>query len=394
VITLHQAAHVWPGAAVLSIAFAVANLRRPNPQVRRLSVVATVCGLAAAVAGSTTFLDYAGRDAFLRPAAPVSLRTVVAETSATVPVDFTVSDLRISPAGKAILLVSLDNEDRRTVHAGLAGQPLTPFEMEDGVFLDDHRLLLLETPREGSVLREIDLDARNQLLWEQHIVGLTATRLLVDPSAERWQILGYDRKRVTASADGRIGETGFEQHQWDTGRTQDAWRRAIAASAESALVLETRYARRLFDGLSWELAQFVEPSERMTSRLIAASASGPTEVAASRLHLSCEISPAIGEPPICVSFDGTRSRLFTIDPLTHALLPGQFLLAHADAGNWAVGWWKGSAVAVNVLSDSRDALRYAEIDDADVGQLTVFGQHVAVVVSSGAGSTLRLGEWR
>lgn len=398
-ITLHQAARAWPAAAVLSIAFAVANLRRPKPGARWLSLGATACGLSAAVAGSTTFLDAAGRDPFLRPAPSILLRTVVPENRTTFPVDFTVSDLRLSPGGTAVLLVSLDNEDRRTVHARVAGAPLASFAMEDGVFLDDHHVLLLETPREGSVVREIDLDAGNQVVWEQHVIGMTATRLLLDQSGERWQLLGYDRKRVTASASGRIGGTDVDEHQWDAGKAQDAWRRALSASADSALVLETRYSRRLFDGLSWELAQLVEPSERMTSRLLAISAGGMREIATSRLYLSCEVSPLIGEPPICVSFDGTRSRIFTIDPATHAitaraLLPGQFLLFHADAGGWAVGWWRGAAVAVNVLSDTGDALRYAERDEAEIGQVTVSGQHVAVVVSTGSASTVRVGEWR
>ena len=399
VITLHQAARAWPAAAVLSIAFAAANVRRPRRGARWLALAATACGLSAAVAGSTMFLDAAGRDPFLRPATSISPRTVVAETETTFLADFTVSDLRLSPGGTAVLLVSLDNEDRRTVHVGVAGGPLTSFEMEDGAFLDDHHLLLLETPREGSVLREIDLDAGNQVLWEQHVVGFTATRLLLDPSGEAWQLLGYDRKRVTASASGRIGGTDVDEHQWDAGKNPDAWRRALAASAEHALVLETRYSRRLFDGLSWELAQLVEPSERMTSRLFTISSSGATEIATSRLYLSCEVSPLIGEPPICVSFDGTRSRLFTIDPATNAitaraLLPGQFLLFHADAGGWAVGWWRGSAVAVNVLQDTREALRYTERDLAEIGQATVSGQHVAVVVSADRGSSVRVGEWK
>ena len=204
---------------------------------------------------------------------------------------------------------------------------------------------------------------------------------------------------MTASAGGRIGGADVEEHQWDAGRRSDVWRRALAASAEQALVLETHYARRLFDGLSWELAQFVEPSERMTSRLLAISPRGATEIATSRLSLSCEVSPAIGDPPICVSFDGTRSRLFTIDPADHALtaravLPGQFLLFHADAGGWAVGWWRGSAVAINVRPDTRDALRYTEPDDVEIGQVTISGQHVAIVVSSGQGSVVRIGDWR
>ena len=396
-IAFHQAARAWPAAAVLSIAFAVANVRRPAPAARWLSLAATSCGLVAAVAGSTMFLDYAGRDAFLRPAVPIALRTAVVETRTTMPVDFTVSDLRVSPGGRAVLLVSLDNEDRRSVHVGVMGQPLTTFEMEDGVFLDDHRVLLLETPREGSVVHEIDLDAGNQILWEQHVIGLTAARLLTDPSGENWQLLGYDRKRVTASASGQIGGQSVEPHQWDGGRQPDAWRRALTATADAAVVVETQYARRLFDGVSWELAQFIEPAQRMSSRLLLVSPAGATEIATSRLSLNCESSAAIGDPAICVSFDGTRSRLFTIDPASHALearalLPGQFLLFHLDAGGWAVGWWRGSAVAVNVRPDARDAVRYIGADE--IAQLTVSGSHAAFVGSSGAGSIVHVGEWR
>jgi hypothetical protein len=137
----------------------------------------------------------------------------------------------------------------------------------------------------------------------------------------------------------------------------------------------------------------------MTSRLLAITPGGATEIAVSRLYLSCEVSPLIGEPPICVSFDGTRSRIFTIDPATgaitaRALLPGQFLLFHADAGGWAVGWWRGSAVAVNVLQDTPDALRYTGQDQAEIGQVTVSGLHVAVVVPADRGSIVRVGEWK
>ncbi len=398
-IALHQTARVWPAAAVLSLSFAVANLRRPNQSARLVSIAATAAGLFAAVAGSTLFLDYAGRDSFLRPAPSIAMRTVKVETQRSFPVDFTVSDLRISPGGRAVLLSSMDNEDRRTVHVGLAGQTLASFEMEDGVFLDDHRVLLLETPREGSVLREIDLDAGNEVMWEQRVIGLTATRLLLDASGERWQILGYDRKRITASASGRVGSGEVEQHQWDVGKSQDVWRRALTASANDAIVLETDYHPRLFDSLSWELAMFVEPSERTSSRLFAVSGAGSTEIATSHLALSCEVSPALGEAPLCASFDGTRTRLFTIDPATHAitpraLLPSQFLLFHADVSGWAIGWWRGSAVAINAGTEARDAVRFAEVDGLEIGQVTIAGQQVGAVVTSAPRSMVRIGDWR
>jgi hypothetical protein len=75
-------------------------------------------------------------------------------------------------------------------------------------------------------------------------------------------------------------------------------------------------------------------------------------------------------------------------------VPGQFLLFHADPGGWAVGWWRGSAVAVNVRSDARDAVRFAETDAIEIGQVTVAGPHVGVVVASAPQSIVRIGDWQ
>jgi hypothetical protein len=51
-------------------------------------------------------------------------------------------------------------------------------------------------------------------------------------------------------------------------------------------------------------------------------------------------------------------------------------------------------VAVNVLQDTPDALRYTGQDQAEIGQVTVSGQHVAVVVPADRGSIVRVGNWK
>src|SRR4029079_7072270 len=94
-IRLHQGARATPAAIVLLLALASACwTRRGEVTMRYASLRAAVTGLLVAGLGTTTFLDLAGRDPFLVPAAPVKWTVVEAPAVAEFDVPFDVETMR------------------------------------------------------------------------------------------------------------------------------------------------------------------------------------------------------------------------------------------------------------------------------------------------------------
>jgi Zn-dependent protease with chaperone function len=377
-IALHQAARSWPGAAALPLAFATANYLRGG-RTRWISAIAVLVGLFAAMAGTTAFLDHVGRDPFLKPAPGLTFRRIRVPEGAESPVPSETNSVRVSPDGRAVLVVEEDDDERRTIHVGRVGQPLASFKVDDGLFVDDRHVLLLESASSSAVLREIDLDSANSVIWQLPIPNVDVTDMSLSPAGEAWRLYGRARGNVMVRVDGTLGQPAINRKEWTLAPTAHSYPWVLASQGEQALVVETQYRSGPLDGLAPLASTWFFPTTRTTTIVRRVTSSATTDLAVSRLRPYCDVSSSIGEPPVCVAFDGTRSRIFTMDEQTgelaaRAVLDGRAFLSGIDAGGWIAGTWNGTPVAFNLRAQSADAIQIPTVE-----RLAVTGHYAAVV---------------
>ena len=380
-IALHQAARSWPGAAAVPLAFATANYFRGG-RTRWVSAIAAVVGLFAAIAGTTAFLDTVGHDPFLKPATGLTFRRIRVPAGPGSPVPFEANDLRVSPGGRAVLVAEEDDDDRRTIHVGRVGQPLASFSVDDGLFVDDRHVLLLETTSSSAVLREIDLDAANAVIWQLSIPNVSVTNMSLSPAGDAWRLYGRTRGTVMVRVDGMLGQSATARKEWTLDSAARSYPWVLASEGDQALVVETQYRSGPLDGLAPLASAWFFPTDRTTTILRRITPSSTTEIAVSRLRPYCDVSPVVGEPTVCVAFDGTRSHIFTTDETgelrARAVLDGRAFLSAVDAGGWISGSWNGKPVAINLRADSADAIQMPAVE-----RLAVAGRYAAVVLYAG-----------
>jgi Zn-dependent protease with chaperone function len=381
-IALHQAARSWPGAAAVPLAFATANYLRGG-RTRWVSAIAVVVGLFAAVAGTTAFLDTVGRDPFLKRGSTLAFRRVRVPRGDGSVVPFSASEVRVSPQGRSVLLVEEDDDDRRTIHVGRVGEPLASFNVDDGLFVDDRHVLLVETSSNSAVLREIDLDAANTVVWQLAIPDVGVTDTLLSPAGDAWRLYGRVHGNVMVRLDGTLGQPAIERKEWKLESSARDYPWVLTSDGDQAIVVEQQYRAGPLDGLAPLASAWFFPAGRTTTVVRRVTSSGAAEIAVSRLRPYCNTSPVIGEPPVCVAFDGTRSHIFTMDEHTgeltaRAVLDGRAFLSGIERGGWIAGFWNAKPVAINVHADSADAIQVPSVE-----RLAVSGSYAAVVLYAG-----------
>jgi hypothetical protein len=144
----------------------------------------------------------------------------------------------------------------------------------------------------------------------------------------------------------------------------------VATSGRDALVLEVLLNHRFQPTGRWRpLMPLLTPFTRLESQLWAVGPGGTQEVAASHLPVSCAGAVRHDELPVCAAFDGTRTRLFTVDADARRLtpvgwLPDRFIIGRRSGNGWLTGWWKGE---VAVRLDRREVARPPELGEGVAG---------------------------
>jgi len=134
-------------------------------------------------------------------------------------------------------------------------------------------------------------------------------------------------------------------------------------------------------------------SNRFESRLTKLNAEGPSEVGSTRLWTQCLKSRIDHNRMTCHVFDGSRTRLVSLDAETGAInplawVPGRFAVVSALNDEWLSGWLGSEPVAIGV--NSREGLRLSSSTSYRANQITAAGGVVATIAYDGKGSTLRL----
>lgn len=395
VVRLHDSAQSNPAALVLLMALG-GNLAFRRRRIARYAALAAVL-VAAVVAfiGSTTFLDRFADDPFLVHGEPIAVTTVGTPAAGEFSVPFFVSELRLSPSGRHVIMVpatEADDGEATTFRVGAAGGTLAPITAEDVVFVDEDHVLIAQAERDGITLRQATVDPLADV-WQQHVPNLRDARLSYRAETNRWRLLGRDDAQRIVRAEGVLGTAGVQETRWpapEEGGAIDV----IAAAGDRALVSETRFEAGPLhrSRLLWRWAWLLQPPQR-ESRFWTIGRRGRDDLAVTRLGTRC-VDRVLGDDRlVCGVFDGSDTRFVAIDPATGRAVPvgslrGRFELYHPTSPAWLSGWADSRPIALRL--STREALRPAADPLHRVTQITA-ADHVAGTVSfDGTRSLVRL----
>ena len=144
ILETHQAARAWPGAVVFSLAFAVATMTRPEPKWKAAALAAVITAGVSVGMSSTNTLDALLGDQFLVDVDAVEPEPLTRTPDAEVKVDFYAGEVLLSPSGLAVAVMG-GEEQEQAIQVGKPGEPLKEFRGSAALFIDDRRLLVLDS---------------------------------------------------------------------------------------------------------------------------------------------------------------------------------------------------------------------------------------------------------
>ena len=395
-IRLHQGARGLPEATVFLVGLAGACWTWRQKALRYASLTAALAGAATTMLSTSVFLDAAGRDPFLVAAPALEQSRVKPIPFAELDVPFNVGSLLVSPHGE-LVAAREDDEDlpRRGAVAFYAGRPtaqLSPIDALDFVFVDDRRALALASVEGGLEVREIVFDAKPRIQSREVLAGFRTGELRYRPADDRWIVLGHNNESRFVRAEGTPGVTGARTSTWGPLTAPGGWLQAVGTKDAAALVVEERYrpgalSRLARLGLATGLGRGYY-TEIHINRVVNGSR---LEVGRSLLEAGCDALE--NEALLCAAYDGTRTRIVTIDPQTSAVQPvatvdGRFWTMHVATQGWIVGWSGSTPVAIKL--STREALRPPPVEDEFVSSLGVSDGAVATAASIDEGSRVRV----
>jgi Zn-dependent protease with chaperone function len=379
-LELHNAARTWSWVAVPLLALAGAMALEKRRALRYASATLALAAFFFTSLGSTSFLDRFVADPFLVPAPTVAVITVSPVPLAEVSLPFPALSLRLSPEGRYLAVAKEDGKDQVTIRAGRVGGSLTAFSADDVAFADERRLLLLERLSGTARLRLVDLARPSDDIWMLS-VPLQRARLSFDRASERWWLLGWSASGDVASATGLVGQDTIANLQWKRPEPEDVRVALISGTSSEVLALEST----------------VRPGHFGTSRRVSVLWSltdhGSSAWTTTRLVLHCEPLSTRGEAALCTAFDGTRTRLFEVNPVTRRLkalasVDGLFFRRGQDGPGWIAG--SSSLGSVLLRTATGTAIRVDGRDGSHAGDLAMADNVIGAVFWNERGSTVRI----
>jgi Zn-dependent protease with chaperone function len=377
-LDLHHAAYTWSWVPVLMLALAGAVALERRRPLRYASAALALTGLLFVYLGSTAFLDRFLTDPFVAPARAAAVTTVSPSAIAEVSLPFEVSSLRLSPEGRYIAVATEDQKERTTIHAGRVGGSLTAFIADEAAFVDERRLLLLERLSSTTLLRLIDLARGPDDVWTLSVLVQRAG-LLFDRASQRWSLLGWSASGDIATATGIVGEDMVGNLGW---KRPDAAVVLISASSSEVLGVESTSSPGRFG-----------VGRRPVSVLWSITDRGPSAWLTTRLELGCEPLATRGEAALCMAYDGARTRLFEVNPVTRRLkalvsVDGRFRRGEDSHAGWIAGWTNSGPVMIHAAAGT--AVRVNGRDGSQPNMLAMADSVMAAVFQNQNGSTVRL----
>jgi Zn-dependent protease with chaperone function len=381
-LDLHNAARTWSWVSVPVLALAGAMALERRRALRRASAMLALAVFFFTYLGSLSFLNRFVGDPFLAPAPVVAVTTVSPLPLAEVSLPFEVSSLRLSPAGRFIAVGTEDEKEQTTIHAGRVRGSLTAFTADDAAFVDEHRLLLLERLSGTTRLRLVDLAGGPDDVWMLS-VPVQRARLSLDRASQRWWLLGWSASGDIASATALVGQETVANLTWKRPEPEDVRVALISGTSSEVLALESTTKPGRFG-----------TGRRAVSVLWSITDHGSTAWTTTRLDLRCGPLSTRGEAALCLAFDGTRTRLFEVNPVTRRLkalisVDGRFFRRGEEGGTgWIAGW--SSFGSVLLRPSAGTAIRVDGRDGSHADALAIADSVIGAVFSNETGSTVRL----
>jgi hypothetical protein len=397
IVRVHQSARTMTAVVVWPVAFAAALAMYPGWRARTLGGAAAVVGLAMAGVGSLAFLDRFGRDPLLVPSEAMTQVRLSSTAAREFELPFYATNVRLSPggayaAGQDIRRQRGREGERSTFEVGRLGHGFVSVSADDLVFLDDERLLTVRETDEGSEVDARQLTQPDAVVWRLPVPGVFSARLAVDRQARRWRLVGWNEEQEIVRARGAIGAEDIELTRWASPIDERMWNTAVAASETDVLVVETRYDVSALATISVRTFMALLNPGATASRVWHLGRNGQADLGTSRIASNCAPDVARDERLVCNAYDGTRTRIVTLDPATRAIgaigaVNGRFLADEYSPAGWLTGWLESTPVALRL--ESRQLLTFSERPYALVG-IAASERWLGAVTADGATSRLQL----
>lgn len=398
-VRLHRGTRATPSATVFLVALSAA-LTCSRARYRRLAGTATgVVALATLVLASTGFLDRFGTDPFLVGSPVLTRVAVVPDAAGEFAVASNTSRVDLSPDRRyvAARLDDTDYDDEHEEHPSIfqvarIGDPPTSIQADDVAFVDDGQLLVVEEQSGNTTVKTLRLDSLQVVVWQLGIADLTAPSLSFDRVTRHWRVIGWSPDRAIVRVQGSIGGSDIQRKRWPVAETRGSYVSALTTVGDDALVVETRYERPPLDRLipwQWTWARGLVRGYSPVSRYSLLSDRGHHRLGESRLDVNCLADVLVNAGLVCTAYDGTRTRIVTIDAATGrvdgiAFLEGQFMSDQNAVRGWLTGWAGSRPVAIRL--STREVLH---VDDR-AALLSIAGDRLAALTFLHDRLTVRL----
>ena len=190
-----------------------------------------------------------------------------------------------------------------------------PVVADDVVFLSDDRVLTVEENNEGTEIEARSLGQPEVVTWRQQVSGIFEARLSIEREAGKWCLLGWDADGRILRARGTIGGDAVEATRWTSPVDRPVWPTVVVASGNDALLVETRYDDVLNFATFFRAFSFLHPGAAV-SHLWHVGQGSHKDLGISRIATDCYPSVMGGERVVCSAYDGTRTRIVSVDPAT------------------------------------------------------------------------------
>jgi Zn-dependent protease with chaperone function len=392
-IDLHRGMRAWPSAAVFALALGGALAFTERRTFRYASGPLLAVGLLAIFMGSIRFLDRFGNDPFLGSADAVAVRSIdAAEANDEFEVPFEVTEMSLSPGGRFASFQSEDSNEDVTIHAGPINGPFASFAADQAVFVDEARVLLVDSRRGTSTLRVVDLEQAGREVWSRQ-VPFYAEHVMVDRASRCWQLLGWNDNRDIVSVTGTVGRDEVNEESWKRRTDDGGYMRPLAVANNRMLALESKMSSAWRSSLLLiRLATLMRQEYGAESRFWSIGRDGASPFATSHFDLRCPHQNA-GQRLVCAAYDGTRTGIYSVDAATQrltamAVMTGRFFPRGATGAGWMTGWWEHAPVLMHPAT--RTVLRVDGRDQQRPDLLAMTESIVGAVWSNGSESTVRL----
>lgn len=366
-IRLHQGARSAPGAVVLLVALAAACWTwRTRARFRYAAVASSLGAAVVATLGSAAFLDTVVRDPFVMAAPRATWTRMRGPAIAEFDVPVAVETLRLSPHARLAAVRRMgdyDSGDASPSPGFLIGRPGGPLSQVDAsavAFVDDDRALLLVARDGAAEVRDVSFDNGPIVQWRETVPDIRWSALTYEARTNQWVAVGRDEAGQLVRATGSVRHAGTEITRWAAPADPEGGMETIGTLGRAALIVEKRYSlgplnRMSLGGLGPLLA-----APYTESRLWQLRDGRRLDAGRSLLDASC-VSDTLGDPRVvCTAFDGTRTRIVSIDIGTGSVtalttIDGHFRTGTGGTRGWLTGWSESGPVALRLAT--REAMQ-------------------------------------